>query len=175
MDEDAPQVEYDVSFSQKNMIIAINSFSGIGAHRSKLVDVILPGLLTIHAGLFTVVSKALPGAAGAAGAASGASNTEACVWNAKQAKSISNMNKNNMLKMLKFTSSVPWHEELVGALVALGAKVKAEKAQEMSQEAAVSVNGGKRGKQGDLEDYGNSRKRQRGMTEDDMGNDGKNK
>lgn len=165
-------VEYDVSFSQKNFIVSINCFSGIGSHRAKLVDIIFPGMLAVHAGLYSVVSggtksevAAGGGSSGASGASagSGASDT-ACVWSPKQAKSISNMNKNNMLKMLKFTSSVPWHEDLVLALSELGAKEKAEKAQELSQEAAISVSGSKRNQNVDLDDdgqYNNRLKRPR--------------
>ena len=63
---------------------------------------------------------------------------------AKQAKGVSNVNKNNMLKLLKFTSSVPWHEPLVEALTELGAKEKAEKNRDISADAAVAVRPAKR-------------------------------
>jgi hypothetical protein len=91
------------------------------------------------------------------------------VWNPKQAKSISNMNKNNMLKMLKFTSSVPWHENLVLALSELGAKEKAEKAQELSQEAAISVSGSKRNQNVDLDDDGQYNRLKRPRVEQQHG------
>jgi len=141
------------------MIIALNSFSGVGAHRAKLVDLIFPGMLSIHEGLWSVIG----GGAKTKKKMDGGGST--CLWSDKQAKSISNMNKNNMLKMLKFTSSVPWHEELVQALTDLGAQDKAEKAQELSQEAAISVVG-KRTKKDEygMEEYGsgtNARKRRK--------------
>jgi hypothetical protein len=59
-----------------------------------------------------------------------------------------------MLKMLKFTTSVPWHEELVVALTELGFKEQAERARELSAEGATRV-GGKRSKNEpvDIEPY----------------------
>ncbi len=153
-DSEAPQVEYDVSFSKKNIIIAINCCSGIGTHRAKLVDIIFPGMLSIHQGAFSNTAM------GKKSKTKTTSNDGTdCIWNEKQAKSITNINKNNMLKLLKFTSSVPWHEELVEALCELGAKEKAIKAQEMSQEAAISVTGHKhsRASTDDLDDYSGGR------------------
>ena len=143
-DDEAPQVEYDVKFSQKNMFVSMNSVSGIGAHRAKLVDLIYPGMLCIHDGCYNKSASSSSSSSSSPSSSSSSVNLEDCVWSVKEAKSILNMNKNNMLKLLKYTSSVPWHEELVAALEECGAKEKALKAQEMSQEAAVSVSGNKR-------------------------------
>ncbi len=147
-EDGAPPVTYDNPFSQKNLVVCLNLFSAVGTHRAGLVEIILPGMLAMHKGLTAVVAGDAAGAAGDDGLTAS--------LNAKQAKSVSNMNRNNMLKLLKFTSSVQWHEPLVAALTELGAKEKAEKARDLSSDAAVMVRPLKRplSPQSDREDGG---------------------
>ncbi len=136
----------DAKFSMKNILVALNSLTSLGSHRSAFVPLILPGILAAYK-LFskTRVHK-----------------TE------KEVKTLQNWFKSTLLKLLKLTSSFNWHTELLSILHDLGASDQAEKAREISAVAAVrSINHRKssaiyRKLKPDLEEESNHWKKPRG-------------